>query len=54
MQRLSIILPAKNEAEGLQRTLPALRQAWPRAEIIVVDDGSSDATAALCAGHGVV
>ncbi|GEM_PF-3251388 len=54
MQRLSIILPAKNEAEGLQRTLPALRQAWPRAEIIVVDDGSTDATAAIAAGHGAL
>ena len=41
---LSIILPAKNEAEGLRRTLPALRRAYPDAEIIVVDDGSTDAT----------
>ena len=53
VQRLSIILPAKNEAEGLQRTLPALRQAWPQAEIIVVNDGSTDDTAAIAASHGV-
>ena len=52
MQQLSIILPAKNEAEGLQRTLPALRQAWPQAEIIVVNDGSTDATATIAASHG--
>ena len=41
---LSIILPAKNEAEGLRGTLPALRVAYPDAEIIVVDDGSTDDT----------
>ena len=52
VQQLSIILPAKNEAEGLQRTLPALRQAWPQAEIIVVNDGSTDATATIAANHG--
>jgi len=52
VQQLSIILPAKNEAEGLQRTLPALRQAWPQAEIIVVNDGSTDDTAAIAANHG--
>jgi len=49
---LSIILPAKNEAEGLRGTLPALKQAYPEAEIIVVDDGSSDATAQIAAEHG--
>lgn len=49
---LSIILPAKNEAEGLRGTLPALRLAYPDAEIIVVDDGSSDATAAIAREAG--
>ena len=50
--RISVILPAKNEAEGLQRTLPALRAQLPEAEVIVVDDGSTDATAAVAAEHG--
>lgn len=50
MHELSIILPAKNEAEGLAKTLPGLRQAYPDAEIIVVDDGSSDATAEIAKG----
>ena len=49
---LSIVLPAKNEAEGLRRTLPALRSAYPDAEIIVVDDGSTDETAAVAAAAG--
>jgi glycosyltransferase involved in cell wall biosynthesis len=50
--RISVILPAKNEAEGLRRTLPRLRQAQPDAELIVVDDGSTDDTAAIAAEHG--
>src|SRR5690606_18264471 len=45
-------LPARNEAEGLRRTLPALRAALPQAEIIVVDDGSNDATADVAAAAG--
>ncbi len=49
---LSIILPAKNEAEGLRGTLPALRVAYPEAEIIVVDDGSSDDTATVAREAG--
>ncbi len=50
--QLSIVLPAKNEAEGLRRFLPALRAAHPMAEILVVDDGSSDATAEVARAAG--
>ena len=50
--RISVILPAKNEVEGLRRTLPALLAALPAAEVIVVDDGSTDATAAVAAELG--
>lgn len=50
--KISVILPAKNEAEGLRKTLPALRAQLPTAEIIVSDDGSTDATAQVAAEHG--
>jgi glycosyltransferase involved in cell wall biosynthesis len=50
--RVSVVLPAKNEAEGLRRTLPALRACLPDAEVIVVDDGSTDDTASVAAGLG--
>lgn len=50
--KISIILPAKNEAEGLRRTLPGLAAVLPGAEVIVVDDGSTDDTAAVAKGLG--
>ncbi len=51
--RISIILPAKNEANGLRQTLPGLKAAYPEAEVIVVDDGSTDDTAAVAIENGV-
>ena len=53
MNRLSIILPAKNEAPALAALLPRLRAAHPDAEIIVVDDGSIDDTRSICKSSGV-
>ena len=50
--RISVILPAKNEAAGLRRVLPSLRAGFPEAEVIVVDDGSTDGTAAVADEFG--
>src|SRR5437868_1248449 len=50
---ISIVLPAKNEIAALAELLPRLRETQPDAEIIVVDDGSSDDTATICARHGI-
>jgi glycosyltransferase involved in cell wall biosynthesis len=50
---LSVILPAQNEAKALAALLPRIRQLFPNAEIIVVDDGSRDDTATLCRTQAV-
>jgi glycosyltransferase involved in cell wall biosynthesis len=50
--RISVVLPAKNEAEGLRKTLPGLISWMPEAEIIVVNDGSTDDTAAVAEACG--
>lgn len=49
---LSIIMPAKNEAAVIADTVSAARINFPEAEILVVDDGSSDETAALAKQAG--
>lgn len=42
---VSVILPARNEAQSLRNLLPSLGTKFPEAELIVVDDGSTDETA---------
>lgn len=48
----SIIIPAKNEAEGLEKILPDIKRRYPQAEVIVSDDGSTDATVEVAERHG--
>lgn len=50
---LSIVLPARNEEAGLNGLLPRLRAAFPDAEILVVNDGSTDDTVEICRRHAV-
>ncbi len=52
-RNISIILPAKNEANSLEYLLPELRKRHPEEEIIVVDDGSEDDTTAICNHNNV-
>ena len=45
---VSILIPAYNSEEWITQTIrSAMAQTWPRKEIIVVDDGSKDQTAAM-------
>ena len=50
--KLSIIIPAKNEAASIGEVVGKIRSDFPKAEIIVVDDGSTDKTAALAEDAG--
>ena len=43
---LCVIIPAYNEEKGIENTVRDLRDACPEVEIVVVDDGSTDGTAA--------
>lgn len=45
--KVSVVLPAKNEAAGLRTVLSTLHDRFPGFETIVVDDGSIDETAAV-------
>ncbi len=42
--KLSIIIPAYNEEISLEKSIPLILKAFPRAELIVVNDGSFDRT----------
>jgi glycosyltransferase involved in cell wall biosynthesis len=42
---LTVVIPAYNEEHGIARALRELRDACPLAEVVVVDDGSTDGTA---------
>lgn len=52
MTRLSVVLPAKNEAAAVGATVARLRALLPEAEVVVVNDGSSDATAVVATEAG--
>ncbi len=54
MTDFSIVIPAKNEEQGLLHFLPSLRELYPTAEIIVVNDGSEDGTEQVCLDAGVI
>ena len=51
---LLITLPALNEAKNLPEVLDALHASWPEAALLVVDDASTDATAAVARAHGAL
>ena len=49
---LSIVVPAKNEANAIGDVVRRTRDAFPDAEILVVDDGSDDDTGAVAREAG--
>ena len=51
---ISVILPAYNEGPGIHDLVRRIKAVLPASEIIVVDDGSDDDTAARAAEAGAV
>ena len=49
---LSIVIPCYNESAGLKKFLPELVSSYPDAEVIVVDDHSSDDSAIIAEQYG--
>ena len=49
---LSIVIPAKNESGAIGTVVTTALEKFPDAEIIVVDDGSGDDTAAVASAAG--
>jgi hypothetical protein len=52
MSRQLAIVPAFNEAGSIAQTVGEIREHAPGFDVLVVDDGSSDETAALARGAG--
>ena len=50
--KISIIVPARNEAASLRSLLPEIVARMPDVELIVVNDGSTDDTADICHQYG--
>jgi glycosyltransferase involved in cell wall biosynthesis len=49
---LSIVIPAKNESGAIGSVVATALEQFPDAEIIVVDDGSTDDTAKVASEAG--
>jgi glycosyltransferase involved in cell wall biosynthesis len=54
LKNCSIIIPAKNESQGLGILLPSLKTLSETVEIIVVNDGSTDETEQICLDNDIV
>lgn len=51
--KLLVIIPAHNEAGSIKRVVRGLLKACPQYDLLVVNDGSNDNTAAICREIGV-
>lgn len=48
MESVSVVLPCYNEASNLKLLLPKLLETCPEAEILVINDGSTDDSKTIC------
>lgn len=53
MNKILVIMPAYNEAESIETVILNVKKELPEADILVVNDGSSDATSQIARRCGV-
>ena len=51
---MSVIIPAYNEAQTVRNVIEQISKLYPDFEIIVINDGSTDATASLAREAGAI
>lgn len=52
MPKISVIMPAYNAERYIREAIDSiLRQTWSDFELIIIDDGSTDSTAAIIAEY---
>lgn len=54
MGSLLVLIPAYNESKKIRQVIEDIRAACPQADILIVNDGSRDATARLAAEAGAI
>lgn len=52
MAEVLILIPAYNEAGSIAQVVDEVKSHWPTADLLVISDGSSDATAAIARNRG--
>jgi glycosyltransferase involved in cell wall biosynthesis len=52
VRRSLAVVPAYNEAATVGAVVQSIREAEPELDVLVVDDGSTDSTAAIAESHG--
>ena len=52
MNNVLAVIPAYNEEECLEQTVEELKRIAPQIDFVVVNDGSTDGTAAICKRKG--
>lgn len=53
-KKILVIIPAYNEADTVGRVIEKTRQSLPSADILVVNDGSTDSTSAISKQRGAI
>lgn len=50
--KVAVAIPCYNEAAAVGAVVDQFREAWPTAEIVVIDNNSNDGTGEIAARHG--